>query len=175
MATTKKKTRPTITDIAKYCEGKNRTEIAEYFSTNKIFDTVYVPHEEVMAACSLVVRDACYKDNKFYVDSDAVNILSTVYSMMLHSHIECSDMTFEEVFDVIEKYHVASIFEEENPGYKFDVVIDAVQTKIADLKHNEYSIEVLLSALADALTTSLSQLSAEVERDPSFIQKYINK
>lgn len=173
---TRKKTRPTMTEIAKNCENKTLDEIKQYFVDNKIIDTPYIPHEEVAAACSLVMRDACTnEDGKFTVDSDVTSVLSSAYSFFLHTHIDFTGLTYEEIFDIINKYRFDIVFASLYPNITFDPVSAAVSQKVSDMRANEYSTRSLLIELVDSFNKSISELSKEIEANPELVKQYLDK
>lgn len=170
-----KKVRPTMAELAKACEGKTLEEIKTYFVEGDIINTPYIPHEQVMAACSLVMKDACYRDEKYYVDSDTVEVLTTVYSFFLHTNIDCVGYTYEEVFDIIKKYHFDQVFYMIYHDEIFNPVSYAVYNKINDIQENEHSTEAVMLKLLDIFNKSVKEISNAIEQNPELIKAYLNQ
>lgn len=136
----------TMRDIAKYCDENSpeTNDIIAYFNEHNIINKDYISYNTLVAASRFVIDNTCFdEDGRYSQDTFSETVYESVMQFYLFTRIEFDEMTYEEVFDYLRKYHLLEIINMLHPQ-QIGELRKYCMSYINDIKTNEYSTESLL-------------------------------
>lgn len=120
-----------------YFKNHSPEEIGDFLTTNNLI-VKYVNDESWTAAANAVVNSTCFNDSgEFVQNTNAMNVIKTVYDFWLRTGISLDGYTYEQCFDILMEYRIMDVIYglSDMDRFVFDKYCDNV---LSDVRTNNY-------------------------------------
>lgn len=166
----------TMRDLARFCDEEHPdiNALTKYFNDHNIINKEYIAHSTLVAAAHFIIDNTCFDEGgKYLQDTFAEMVFESVIGFYLFTNIDFDDMTYEQVFDYLRKYHlieVSNILHEKQVGDLRKYCLSYIN----DIKVNEYSTEALISELIK-VGNNVLETGSKIMNNPDIIKEITYK
>lgn len=148
-------------ELVDYCKQVNgdRDAILKFFIEKEIVVENCASYDELMTAATIAFRNSCVSEEGSYErNTNALNLFTEVMIFYLYTRIDFADMSYEEVYNALVRYHLNSVLDDitGNCGQLYSYVNRLVD----DYENDHYSVQALVKNIYAVINVLLDNIAS---------------